>query len=451
MNGLQFDRRTVLGGLLMCTVWGAPRSNASNVAVKTIALGPAWTGADLHFAADGPADLTFAVYLNPDRQPTISRVDHRSGAVESISFGSACDGFDPHREVKIFIDDNDILHVSGFMHADALRYGCVNIHEPIRRFQSLDRMTGRCEEAVTYPRFLGLPGGRVLFTYRYGKSGAGETRFKVFERGRWSEVGDGALLGSRASADHSSAYLYDPVVGPDGMVHIVWNWRRTADVATSYDIGYAKSRDLTVWYDAAGRRLDDPIVPSSSAVVDPVGENRGLMGPPRIGFDRAGQPLITYLKFDDEGATQVFLARWRSQAWSIQPITHWTYRWDLHGYGTVLPIISTLPLRPNDSNGYVLEYNHQKEGFCRLTLDAAFRAVGCGIGPRPKATAPLPSRTDIPLGFLEHRLTVPRDMPRRRVLSWVYQPIVGDVRPPCTSDRPHACNPPPRPILLFVS
>lgn len=72
-------------------------------------------------------------------------------------------------------------------------------------------------------------------------------------------------------------------------------------------------------------------------VVDPAPVRGGLLnGTQAVGFDAAGALVISYLRYDAAGNTQLYLARWEAGKWAIRQASDWTYRWDFHGAGSLV-------------------------------------------------------------------------------------------------------------------
>lgn len=426
----------------------AAHSQAAGPVYRRVVVDDAWTGADIRFDAVIVDDIVYVGYLNAERCLTLAAVDLTNNLVTRTSLSGPLPGYDAHREVRIFADRFGVLHICGGMHADPLIYARLSIGAPLGSLSIANRMTGSGEDAVTYPRFATMPNGDVLFGYRNGRSGAGETRFKIFDGASWRDPSDRPVLGEHHGRHHSSAYPFDPQFSPDGRLSLAWNWRRNADVATNYFIGFAQTSDLQTWTDVNGRSLDLPISETSTAVVDAVNEGSGLMGPPRLGFDPDGRPLLTYLKFDENGSTELYLAAPQAGEWGIEKLTAWNYKWALSGYGTTRPEISTNPITPNRRGGYALRYYHVVHGQGELELDSNFVITGDRKPTAPRSADPF--HEEVPKGFRLRQSAIPGGEKGRALLRWITQFADGDARPDCTDARPLGCAPPSRPIALLI-
>jgi hypothetical protein len=137
------------------------------------------------------------------------------------------------------------------------------------------------------------------------------------------------MHGGRPLADgegQRNAYFVGPDLGPDGYFHMIWVWRETPSAATNRDLTYARSRDLETWETSAGQAISLPMRWQTGDVVDATAPGGGLLnGQMRLGFDSRQRPMITYLKYDQAGQTQIFLARPRARGgWQSYQITQWT-------------------------------------------------------------------------------------------------------------------------------
>ena len=192
------------------------------------------------------------------------------------------------------------------------------------------------ERRVTYPVFLSGPEGQLIFRYRDGSSGSGDDIYNAYDETSrtWRRLIDSPLTSGQGKMN---AYCSRPRLGPDNWYHIVWVWRDTPDCATNHDLSYARSRDLVHWETAGGRTLQLPITIDAGSVVDAVPPRGGIInGGNRLGFDSRSRPVIAYHKYDAEGDTQIYLARFESDAWRIQQISDWAgYRWEFSGGGSI--------------------------------------------------------------------------------------------------------------------
>jgi hypothetical protein len=199
-------------------------------------------------------------------------------------------------------------------------------------------MTGERESKVTYPVFFRGPDQQLVFSYRDGKSGDGDTLYKAFDEksGRWHALADEPML---AGGVNMNAYPLGPVLGPDGRFHLTWVWRNSGGAAFNHDLSYARSRNLVDWETPDGTMHSLPItVNSPGAVVDPVPVDGGIINSSgHVGFDAKKRVVISYHKYDVRGNTQLYLARHENGRWRHHQASNWDYRWNItHGGGSIV-------------------------------------------------------------------------------------------------------------------
>ena len=285
-------------------------------------------------------------------------------------------GWDSHNYVTMAMDETGHLHVSGNMHRDPLVYfrtrhpGDISSLEPAA-------MTGKLEDRVTYPQFLKDAEGRLLFTYRHGGSGNGNTfynRYDTLSRS-WSRLHDTPLFDGEGLRN---AYPIGPVRGPDGWFHIHWVWRDTPDCATNQHLSYARSRDLIRWESAFGQNINLPMVYGQDVlVVDPTPPGGGMInGGPRLGFDAENKPVLVYHRADDAGNMQIFAARTDQDKWLIRKLTDWRHPVKFQGNGSMGFIgIRITRFEKVGADSFAVGYHHKDYGQGSLCFDARTLAV----------------------------------------------------------------------------
>lgn len=291
-------------------------------------------------------------------------------------------GWDSHNYVTMALDASGRLHVVGNLHASPLVY--FRSREP-RNAATLERqpaMTGQRESQMTYPVFFRDRQGRLLFRYRDGRSGNGDDVYNMWddETGQWRRWLDTPLI---SGGGRRNAYASLPTIGPDNRFHMIWVWREWPDCASNHSLSYARSDDLRQWTDSGGRPLPLPMTLETCEVVDPVPPGGGLLnGNARLGFDRAGRPVITYHKYDARGDLQIYAARRDDDRWRIVQVSEWTgYRWEFRGRGTIVKEVVISAAEPGPPGRLLLPY-HYGRGRGVWVLDEAT------LRPCPSETAP---------------------------------------------------------------
>jgi len=279
-------------------------------------------------------------------------------------------GWDSHNGVTMAIDDDGYIHLSGNMHCVPLIYFRMSKPGDITSFERIKAMTGKNERRCTYPKFMRGGKGEFIFHYRDGGSGNGNEIYNVYDRitKSWRKLLDRPLTDGRGKMN---AYMIGPRLGPDGYFHMTWVWRNTPDCATNHDLSYARSKDLVNWETIAGKPVQLPIrLETKGLIVDPVPVEGGIInGAGRAGFDSRKRAVISYHKFDSNGKTQVYIARFEGGKWKSYPVSKWDYRWYFKGNGSIGAKIRVGA--PVAAPGGLLHvpFRHPKQGRGRLVVD----------------------------------------------------------------------------------
>jgi hypothetical protein len=363
--------RIALAAILASNIAAAPHL------IQSIDVAPVWSGHPVGFAllTDAGHQMQYVAYYNYERQMTLAarRLDSETWTFHPvISKGpipSPHLGWDSHNWIALALDSRNQIHLSGNMHASPLLYFRTSTPGDISSLQEIDRMVGDRESSVTYPRFLAGPDGALIFTYRDGRSGNGEDIYDTYDasHGSWSRLLDRPLLDGRG---RMNAYPVGPIKGPDGYFHLAWIWRDTPDCATCHDISYARSTDLIHWQTSRGEPLALPLTLENSEIVDHVPPHGGAINSDvQIGFDGQNRVVITYTKYDTSGNSQLFIARPQSDQWTISQLSHWNYRWNFGGTGTIPFEITVDPPRVLPDGRLVATFTHAKFGRGGFVID----------------------------------------------------------------------------------
>ena len=352
--------------------------------VATIDVAPVWAGHPVGFALLTAKDRQYVAFYDADRHLTVAA---RSLAEKRWEFfrlpsaqpdpprgpkqTSAVLGWDSHNYVVMAIDSAGQIHLAGNMHDNGLTYYRTREPTAIATFEQVATMTGRDEDRCTYPLFMTLADGRLVFRYRSGQSGNGNWIVNVFDTATqtWRRHIDTPLFDGQGKRN---AYPLTPMLGPDGFYHVSWVWRETPDCSMNHDLCYARTRDFIHWETAAGDKLNLPLTLSTPGVtVDPVPVKGGILnGNGRIGFDSKHRPVLTYPKYDADGNSQAYLARFEKGRWRIAPLTTWDHRHEFSGAGTLeRHEINLDVVRPAGTGELRLGFGHVKFGSGEWAID----------------------------------------------------------------------------------
>lgn len=303
--------------------------------VHVEAIDQVFTGNRVHFDFLRSGRHQFVGYYDANRQLTVAQRTGRSPW--NFYKVDSWQGWDSHNYIRMALDEEGHLHVMANMHADRLEYFRMRHPYLVRSLERVSTLgEPEIETRMTYPIFTYDDQGKLVFKYRSGGSGNGLDFYKKYDVSTksWSSLHGGPLLDGEGLMN---AYPSQPALGPDGNFHMIWVWRDTPDAATNHDISYARSRDLATWEDSNGKPFKLPLTLGNSEIVDPIPAFGGtLNGANRLAFDSENRPVLSYFKFDENGDTQVFVARKDGEGWKVRAVTDWQgFRWEFGGGGSL--------------------------------------------------------------------------------------------------------------------
>jgi hypothetical protein len=217
---------------------------------------------------------------------------------------------DGHDVVVFGIDGGGYMHLSWGMHDQALHYARsttpVTGSQPIVFGPDLGTMTG-IETSVTYPQFLTLPNGDLLFLYRIGASGGGDTWLN-----RWSlaaqtwtnvDLSGGTPLQFIKGLWPTSynAYPNMPCLDAAGNFYLAWTWRQTPAYESNQNLDFAKSTNGGVtWLRFEGTPYDLPISQYGESgdtntigeIIESIPQNYSLINQAGMCLDASNNPVI---------------------------------------------------------------------------------------------------------------------------------------------------------------
>ena len=224
---------------------------------------------------------------------------------------------DGHDVISFGIDGAGHMHMSWGMHGDAYHYA--KSLAPVTGTNAITfgpdgTMTGK-ENAVTYPQFVNLPDGDLLYFFREGGSGNGDLFInRYFHASQtWRNLHTNgsnqlALLKGTGWTPNYNAYWNLPLVDVGARVFLTWTWRYNSDspkgesgYQTNHDFDYAWSPDggLT-WRRSSGAEYVLPINergengnPDSIAEkILSIPEGSSVMNQSGACLDQSGQPVF---------------------------------------------------------------------------------------------------------------------------------------------------------------
>lgn len=272
---------------------------------------------------------------------------------------------DAHNSISIMADGDGYLHMSWDHHGHPLRY-CRSVAPGALALTDMMPMTGKNEGRVTYPEFYRLPNGDLIFVYRDGRSGRGDVIMNHYSTNakEWTQRPSPFISGER----HRNAY-WQLCIDMHGTIHISWVWRRTGDVATNHDMGYAKSADWgKTWMRSNGKEYGLPITASTAEYAASIPQRHELINTTGMCADGKGRPYIaTYFRPKGAKVPQYHLIYHDGSKWHKHQISNRKTPFSLSGGGTKRIPISR-PRIVADSSGMtdkaymIFRDNDEREG-----------------------------------------------------------------------------------------
>jgi len=239
---------------------------------------------------------------------------------------------DAHNVISIMVDQAGYLHVCWDQHNSRLRYAR-SIHPNSLLLGQEQVMVGQNETRVTYPEFLKLPNGQLLFLYRDGGSGNGNLVVNSYDskQQKWKRIHSNLIDGEGKRNAYWQSY-----VDNRGTIHLSWVWRESPDVASNHDMAYACSKDggLT-WERSNGIRYDLPMKASTVEYAARIPQHHELINQTSIAADERGNPFIaSYWRDPESQIPQYKVIYLQGGEWKVRSFDFRKTPFSLSGGGT---------------------------------------------------------------------------------------------------------------------
>lgn len=407
-----------------------------------------WAGHPVSFALLTERGHQFIAYYDAERRLTVAgrklgdtqwaRIQPPGVPVPERGRDSNVTGWDSHNFLKLALDRDGGLHLSGNMHVDPLVYYRTGKPFDVTTLERIDRMTGDRETRCTYPVFFKTSAGELLFRYRDGSSGSGSDLYNAYDPAArtWRRLLATPLLDGQ---NQRNAYALDPILGPDGYFHLVWMWRDTPDCSTNHTLSYARSRDFLHWENSRGEPLALPITLATGEVIDAARPKEGLINMTfNLGFDAEKRPVVVYHRYDAQHHSQAYVARPGSKGWDVKQISAWDFTWAFSGGGSIPAEVTLSAPRLGKDGSLFVDYSTNAAGAGRWVLDGRTLEQSAS---RPAPPPALPPALAQPSPGMEVLTAVSRSEGRRWVLRWEALPR--------NRDQPRDSAPPPTELRLY--
>lgn len=307
-------------------------------AQKLIPVAPGWSNNSVNVTVFRKNSLVthnnvqFIAYYDPDGFLTLGKrnIGEDSWTISKTQYrGNVSDA---HNSISIMTDGDGYLHVSWDHHGHPLRYA-KGIAPYSLELGDKQPMTGSLETNVTYPEFLKMPDGDLIFMYRDGQSGRGNLVMNRYDRKSktWAQIQKNFIDGE----NQRNAY-WQSCIDDKGIIHLSWVWRETADVATNHDLCYARSSDGGVsWENSKGEKYSLPITAAKSEIACPIPQNSELINQTSMVTDAKGNPYIaTYWREQDSDIPQYHIVYYAGKKWNDLNLGFRKTPFSLKGTGT---------------------------------------------------------------------------------------------------------------------
>ncbi|MBI1337353.1 MAG: PEP-CTERM sorting domain-containing protein [Phycisphaera sp.] len=250
---------------------------------------------------------------------------------------------DSHDVISIAVDGDGIMHMSWGMHANqggGTNYAksTASVLSPGSSISFTSNlgstgMTGN-ETQVTYPEFVKLADGDLLFFYRNGVSGNGDLRLNRYDTATdtWSVVKQPLIDGyvSGVDSETTNAYWNTPTVDSEGKIHLSWLFRSSSSTfQTNHGLYYAVSEDDGVtWKKDDGTPYAGTITQSTSDLVVSIPQNYSYINQTSMTVDQNNQPIVASRWAPGAGSgndqAQQMLEWFDGTDWHVSQITQFT-------------------------------------------------------------------------------------------------------------------------------
>lgn len=311
---------------------------AQAVNTRTIEVGPGWANNSVNTVAFRQnslvtfGDTQYIAYYDNERYVVLGK--RKSGAAQWQLKRTKYQGkiTDAHNTISIMVDGAGYLHVSWDHHNNPLCY-CRSVQPGSLELTEKMPMTGKFENAVSYPQFYKLADGNLLFFYRDGGSGNGNliiNRYDVHTQ-KWTQLHSNLVDGE----GKRNAY-WQACTDSKGTIHLSWVWRESPDVASNHDMCYARSNDGgKTWEKSNGEKYKIPITAATAEYAFKIPQRSELINQTSMSTDEKGNPYIaTYWRDAGSEIPQYHLIYKNGKEWQSKTLDFRTTPFSLSGIGS---------------------------------------------------------------------------------------------------------------------
>ncbi|WP_319843921.1 BNR-4 repeat-containing protein [Terrihabitans rhizophilus] len=311
-------------------------------------LGPAWAGNSVNcvpFRRDAvltSANTHTAAYFDADGDVRLVEIDRDSGRRKEAVLANARKPLDAHQAISMGRDAQGRLHLAFGAHNETLLTTRSRSADLTEGFLAIEEAAG----GATYPMFLSVR-DELLRLFRIGNSKAGELWVERLQGDAWVRDKKPFISGLLEPWT-AGPYLNQPVVAPDGTVHLFLVWRlpgkaMSGGLVVNAGIDAMRSTDgLRSLFTTSGVQLSLPVTPVNSERIVPVPLGASLINQAAAGLLPDGTPLFLTYWDDGNGVPQYRLGWPGAGGWQVSTVSAFRTPFRLDGGGT-LPIPHSRP------------------------------------------------------------------------------------------------------------
>lgn len=276
-------------------------------------------------------------------------------------------GYDGHNYIHMIVDNDGCLHLCANMHCDSLNYWYFTHPYSLENYVKVP-MTGCNEDSVTYPFFIRLQDGRVMFAYRDGVSGCGNHYVNFLCNGKWTTH---RLIFNGKDSD-MSAYCCGMIGDFNGCIYnsysgyyeLFFAWRETGDPSTTCKLCYVRTEDFLNFKNLSDVSVALPISPSADVEIDSVPHGGGLVNSVwRVLQTNGNGTLFCYHKYN-QNQSQVNAVLIKNNSKLAATVVTWSRKLTVNDLLTGF----SLSLK-EDSDSFIVRCGNSYDGIKRYNLD----------------------------------------------------------------------------------
>lgn len=369
---LKCARSLLLTLIILCPpcsgTYGQHYGPADSAAIQLSTIGRGWARNSINTVIFRKNSLTthngrqYAAYYDDEGTVVLAKRRLGHGAWHVRETGFTANVTDAHNSISIGVDGNGILHMAWGMHGAPLQYARGTKPGGLE-LAAMDGMTGKNEQAVTYPRFYRLDDGDLLFMYRHGQSGSGDIMLNRYnsDTKRWQPVAHPLLAGEGKRNGYVNALAVDSAGG----WHVSWTWRESWDVSTNHDMMYAYSPDEgRSWQTSTGRPYALPIGRGEAEIAREIPAGSELINQGSMTIDPEGRPVIATYWWPEGSSSPQYHIIWRDgEGWKTRQVTRRTAPFSLSGGGTKrIPVSRPQIVAGGNHHLYLIYRDRERSG-----------------------------------------------------------------------------------------